>query len=409
MKKCVLVAIVAVSILVHVSPQDKPSAARAFLETKEKSGLGAALSWLDGLDAENAPGYFFDEKEFLNIGKEMKSFGYVEEAARFFEKATQLIPQSSVIWETLGATHIRLLRKDEAVRCFQQAIAVDPKNRGAQQQLKMIDILLEDTRYETREKMRFRPGENTGLKGSYLGQRPPGLKPELFAPGIVSVFGSNENTVTLSPDGRELYFGKESGIWVCRWTERGWTAPQNTGWPGYEMWISPESGKMYYTGYEPGIWVMERSGADWGKPQKIVSNGMFSTLTRDETLYTTEFSEKGKANVGRYVKKDGKYETPEVLGPEINSPSGFDAHPNVAPDGSFLLFDRQLPGGNRLFISFKSPDGGWSSARSLGDEFNGSLSTFSPDGKYLFFMKNRDIYWASAKIIEELRPKQSKR
>jgi Tol biopolymer transport system component len=172
--------------------------------------------------------------------------------------------------------------------------------------------------------------------------------------------------------------------------------------------ISPVSGKMYYTGYEPGIWVMERSGATWGKPQKLVSNGMFSTLTRDETLYTTVFNEKGKANVGRYAKKDGKYETPEVLGPEINSAKGFDAHPNVAPDGSFLLFDRQQPEGNGLYISFRGPDGAWSPAGSLGAEFHGSLSTFSPDGKYLFFMKSRDIYWVSAKIIEELRPKEKK-
>jgi len=408
MKKCFFIAFITTSLLIQLHPQEKRSAAKAFLETREKSGLGAALSWLDGLDAEKAQQFLCDEKEFLNIGKEMKSFGYVEEAARFFKKATELIPQSSMIWETLAVTHVRALRKDEAVRCFQQAIALDPKNRGAQQQLKMIDILLEDTRYETREKMKFRPGENTGLQGPYLGQRPPGLKPELFAPGIVSVFGSNENTVTLSPDGRELYFGKESGIWVCRRTEKGWTAPQNTGWPGYEMWISPDTGKMYYTGYEPGIWVMERSGTGWGKPQKIVSNGMFSTLSRDETLYTTVFSERGKANVGRYVKKDGKYETPEVLGPEINSPNGFDAHPNVAPDGSFILFDRQRPEGNGLFISFKGPDGAWSPARSLGSEFNGSLSTFSPDGKYLFFMKNRDIYWVSAKIIEDLKPKKQK-
>ena len=267
----------------------------------------------------------------------------------------------------------------------------------------MIDVLLEDTRFETRAKMRFRPGENLGLQGPYLGQKPPELKPELFAPGIVSVFGSNENTVTISPDGRELYFGKESAIWVCRWTESGRTAPQNTGWPGYEMWISPESGKMYFTGYEPRIWAMERLGATWGKPQKLVSHGMFSTLTRDETLYTTVFNEKGQANIGRYAKKEGRYETAEVLGPEINSPNRFDAHPNAAPDGSFLLFDRQPPAGSGLYISFRGPDGTWSPAKSLGAEFDGSVSTFSPDGKYLFFMKHRDIYWVSAKVFDELR------
>jgi hypothetical protein len=32
----------------------------------------------------------------------------------------------------------------------------------------------------------------------------------------------------------------------------------------------------------------------------------------------------------------------------------------------------------------------------------------SPDGKYLFFSAGGDIYWVSAKIIEDLRPKELK-
>jgi len=119
MNKSFLVAIVTASLLIQLQPQEKQSAAKTFLETKEKSGLEAALLWLDCLDTEKARQYFCDEKEFLNIGKEMKSFG-----------------------------------KDEAIRCLQRAIKISPKNGSAHGQLKMIDFLLEDTRYETREKRR---------------------------------------------------------------------------------------------------------------------------------------------------------------------------------------------------------------------------------------------------------------
>ena len=41
------------------------------------------------------------------------------------------------------------------------------------------------------------------LKGPYLGQKPPGNTPELFAPGIVST-RHYENSITLSPDGNEI-------------------------------------------------------------------------------------------------------------------------------------------------------------------------------------------------------------
>jgi hypothetical protein len=44
------------------------------------------------------------------------------------------------------------------------------------------------------------------LGNRYLGQKPPGLIPELFAPGIVSTEAYLETVVTFLPDMRELYF-----------------------------------------------------------------------------------------------------------------------------------------------------------------------------------------------------------
>ena len=42
------------------------------------------------------------------------------------------------------------------------------------------------------------------LKGPYLGQKPPGMKPEIFAPGIISK-GYSEYAITFTPNGKELY------------------------------------------------------------------------------------------------------------------------------------------------------------------------------------------------------------
>jgi hypothetical protein len=43
------------------------------------------------------------------------------------------------------------------------------------------------------------------LKGPYLGQKPPGLTPELFAPGIISS-GMNEAFLVFAPDYNEIYY-----------------------------------------------------------------------------------------------------------------------------------------------------------------------------------------------------------
>jgi hypothetical protein len=60
------------SALIRIFPQEKLSAAKTFLETKEKSGIDAALAWLAGLEVERESKYLYDEKDFLNIGKEMR-------------------------------------------------------------------------------------------------------------------------------------------------------------------------------------------------------------------------------------------------------------------------------------------------------------------------------------------------
>lgn len=43
------------------------------------------------------------------------------------------------------------------------------------------------------------------LTGPYMGQKPPGMTPELFAPEIISREDTREFAITFSPDGREFF------------------------------------------------------------------------------------------------------------------------------------------------------------------------------------------------------------
>ena len=69
------------------------------------------------------------------------------------------------------------------------------------------------------------------LKGPYLGQKPPGSIPEIFAPGIVSTEENRElGGCAFSPDGKECYFTRAiENDWVIfftRWENEGWTVPE---------------------------------------------------------------------------------------------------------------------------------------------------------------------------------------
>ena len=383
----------------------KESAAVVIKKVFIESGSEAAKMMFKEIHMGEESKYYFNEHEFIDLGNSLRSSGRVKAAITAFKMTIELFPESSNTWFRLGQAFVRDVNREKAIECYKKALELDSKNAMAKAELGWIDFRIDDARLETREIERFEPGAKTGLRGPYLGETPPGMKPKVFAPGIVSVYGSNENTITFSPDGKEIYFGKEPGINVCKLTEEGWTAPIKTAIPGYEMQISPSTGKMYYTG--GGIWEMERTASGWSKPRKLVDMGMFATVAQDETLYTTVFSQGGK--IGCYVKADGKYSSYEILGDQINIAT-FNAHPYISPDKSFLIFDSNKSGHvgySNLFIAFRKNDGSWSKAIYLGDEINGPGSnncpSFSPDGKYFFYTSHNDIYWISAEYLKKFK------
>ena len=72
-------------------------------------------------------------------------------------------------------------------------------------------------------------------------------------------------------------------------------------------------------------------------------------------------------------------------------------------------------GKSDLYISFKE-NGQWGNPVNLGDKVNTRhieiMPIVTPDGKFLFFCRKekgeRDIYWVSTKVIDELKPNDKK-
>jgi len=111
------------------------------------------------------------------------------------------------------------------------------------------------------------------------------------------------------------------------------------------------------------------------------------------------------------------------FGDVINSGT-WNAHPFIAPDESYIMWDGEREGGygeSDLYISFKMEDGSWSEAINLGDEINTEVDeggpVVTPDGRFLFFSRvvapgegdawpDVDTYWVDAGLIEALRPNQ---
>jgi hypothetical protein len=282
------------------------------------------------------------------------------------------------------------------------------------------------------------------LRGPYLGQKPPGVKPEVFAQGIVSTV-AHEFSCCFSPDGKEFYFTRrhpelnQTVLMECLQRNGVWTEPDVAPFVekqfSFEPWVTPDNKRLYFQSGKPipgqpgppmNVLYVDREGDGWGKPKNPGSpfnpvKAMHISSTSDGTVYTTDISQgpgSERIAVSRFV--NGTYQELQRLGPPINGETQT-MHPYVAPDESYMIYSARKgkeKASFELLISFRKPDGSWSQPKTIDLGMNAGMPFVSPDGKFLFFTAaepgqstgsgpgKSDIYWVSTKIIEQLRPSE---
>lgn len=268
------------------------------------------------------------------------------------------------------------------------------------------------------------------LKGPYLGQKPPGTTPEMFAPGLLSA-GGHETKITFSPDGKEFSISISTSGWrylaepkgpflksfmMYSYIENGhWTEPQefpfNPDRKEYYPFFSPDSKRLFFNSWRnrtnppdkssTGIWYIERENLGWSEPKEVDfgegyqgGGGVFPSVAANGNLYFALWptNEKGILYMSRY--ENGKYILPEKLSDTINDIGG--NHPHISPDESYIIYDCEYPDKNSpsdLMISFRNKNGKWMKPLNLGEGVNSKQDEIRPfvsfDGKYLFFASTR--------------------
>lgn len=305
------------------------------------------------------------------------------------------------------------------------------------------------------------------IRGPYLGQNPPGLKAEIFAPQIASTGLHDDMGPAFSPDGSEVFFriaGYPYGIITTMKQANGvWSNPDLAFWSGQYadsfVFFSHDGKKLYFSSKRPidgkgkpeeryAVWEVERSEAGYGIPTKLEP-----MLGNDETEYMAALSNKGNFYINHRVTidgnitfdlyscqlEDGKFVNPQKIDLKID-PKYMTFAGIVDPDEKYMIMSiRNMEdslGSDDLYVSFHNEDGSWGAPIHLDDRVNSAGSDgwpiISPDGKYLFFVSWRyegetysekpvtydeiiakkkahiygwgaDIYWVSTEIIAEYR------
>ena len=290
------------------------------------------------------------------------------------------------------------------------------------------------------------------LTGPYLGQKPPGMKPELFADSIFSSRYERFHTmICFSPDGEEVCWQahekkaraedpKKQGIYVSRIENGLWAVPVFASFsirnnsddsPAY----SPDGKRLFILSTRPDtrdnkngnekIWYTEKTSNGWTNPTPLASiiNSMELihwgiSVDREYSVYfgvrpTMDLRDGYNGDIYYSKYGSGQYGQPEKLSSNINIP-GYKFSPYIAANGNYLLFTHI---GNKddhykILICFRKKDGTWTKAKAINEVINMKNCDIinpyvTPDGKYFFFsqiMNGRGPkpYWMNASFIEDL-------
>jgi hypothetical protein len=165
--------------------------------------------------------------------------------------------------------------------------------------------------------------------GAWLGERPPGSSPKLFARGFVST-GMYERDTAWMPDGREIYWtvlapvSQRGTIVASRMRADGsWSKPFVPvifqGSSNLEPFITADGRWLWFASNRPlpgesesgdwNLWRAPREDDHWGAPRALPApinldgDEFYPSLTRDGTVYFTAeragLERRGESGYGR--------------------------------------------------------------------------------------------------------------
>jgi len=273
------------------------------------------------------------------------------------------------------------------------------------------------------------------ITGAYVGEPLPGRVPRLFSPEILSSSVFDHAAPAFTRDGREVFwavvFDDDTGCLMGikmegdHWTELKPLPFSESRFRDICPTLSADESKVFFTSCRPArpgektgpynMWVVERTADGWSEPRLLapeIASGKDGRplFTADGTMYFGSWREGAVDGSNIFISRPagGKYGTPVRLDASFNTSKIMPTY--VSPDERFLIFESFRPGGmgrSDFWTSSKTADGSWGPAVNLGEPVNSGSNEwfggFSPDGKYFFFVSDRngnnDMYWVEAAAI----------
>jgi Tol biopolymer transport system component len=251
---------------------------------------------------------------------------------------------------------------------------------------------------------------------SYFGE--PGLTPEIFAPNFISTEADIEFAGSFTPDYQHYFFTKRiqggtNRLFYTTYEDGAWTqpalSPVSEDLEEFEPFITPDGKTLFFSSKrgiqgEYATYQSDFLDGTWQIPVYL-DNGindtfaMYISVSSAGNMYFT-----GLDAIYVIEKINGEYQP-------LKSTGVHGSHPYIAPDESYMLFDRTVGNSTYLYITVKNGFN-WGTPTIFGSDVNQEGATqicpsVTPDGKYFFFSRfidgSSDIYWVDGAYLDSFK------
>jgi len=349
---------------------------------------------------------------FLEAGKALRLNNYAQAQAQLLIAVSQ-DPTFATAYQQLGDSYRKTENYEQAVSAYQSVVRLDPQLTSLTY-FGLGQSLLFTGQYEEAKQQLEHYKKIAKLSDKSLALTDKYIKDCIFSiansssPSLLSLvpLGSEINTEhdeyfpKLTADNKTIIFTRktanqenfyeshlENGNWSVAQKLEGTINSENYNEGAH--CISPDGKYLFFTAcnWPDGlgscdIYVAKRENGIWGKPHNlgapINTKGWESQPAISADGKTLYFVSNRTGSIGGYdiykstLKADGTWNTPQNLGPTINSPYDESA-PYIHPDNKTLYFASDgWPGFGRkdIFQSTLGEDGNWSIPVNLGPSIN---------------------------------------
>jgi predicted alpha/beta superfamily hydrolase/Tfp pilus assembly protein PilF len=103
------------------------------------SGFEAAMNTFHNIREDEQTTYYFEEREFNELGYRLLNTGHMKEAIKIFKLNVEMFPNSANVYDSLAEAYMKNGDIENAIMNYEKSLELNPENSNAREMLKKLE------------------------------------------------------------------------------------------------------------------------------------------------------------------------------------------------------------------------------------------------------------------------------